>query len=277
MAAVCLLCMWCCLVAQEAGPAPAGTGAAAPAEGEKPWEREGAQAGEEATGPDGGTYVWVPAGGFTMGSEDGHEDAKPVHRVRITSGFWLGQCEVTNAQYRRFCDATGREFPTESDQGDDHPVVWVSWHGAQAYCEHYGLRLPTEAEWEYAARGSEGRLYPWGDEWDAGKCCDGDNQGPGGHTYPVGSFPAGVSWCGALDLAGNVLEWCWDWYGAGYYGESPGADPQGPTADDYRVLRGGSWNSFDEASCRSTCRGGSPPSYGYYTDAYRGFRCARTP
>jgi len=266
MAVICSLCVQCCLVAQEPGTAAAG-GAA------KLWEREGAQAGEEITGPDGGTYVWVPAGEFMMGSEHGQEDATPVHRVRITRGFWLGKCEVTNAQYRRSCGATGREFPEDSSQGDDHPVVCVSWDDAWAYCAHHGLRLPTEAEWEYAARGSEGRVYPWGDEWDDGKCCSSDSVGPQGRTQPVGSFPAGASWCGAQDLAGNVFEWCWDWYGTGYYGDSPVADPRGPTAGDYRVLRGGAWLHY---AGRSSC----VDRFSYHPRAQNGdlgFRCALTP
>lgn len=126
-------------------------------------ERQGTTPGEEIEGPDGGRYVWVPPGEFLMGSNDGESDERPVHRVQITRGFWLSKHEVTNAQYRRYCQASGQSFPTGSSQGEDHPVVYVSWEGAQGYCDHYGLRLPTEAEWEYAARGSAGRKYPWGD------------------------------------------------------------------------------------------------------------------
>lgn len=120
----------------------------------------GARAGDTWTGPDGGTYVWAPAGEFLMGSDAGQDDEKPAHRVRITRGFWLGMCEVTNTRYRAFCTATGRPFPEQSDQGDDHPVCGVTWEDAAAYCQHYGLSLPTEAEWEYAARGAQGSHYP---------------------------------------------------------------------------------------------------------------------
>ena len=199
-----------------------------------------------------GEYVWVPAGEFMMGTT-GEEaeyvvehlggkagllaDEQPAHTVRITKGFWLGKHEVTNAQYRAFCEATGREFPEESDQGDDHPVVSVSWDDAVAYAEHYGLRLPTEAEWEYAARGPEGQRYPWGDEWNPQKLCWELNTGPGGLTFPVGSFPAGASWVGALDMAGNVWEWVADWYGRDYYASSPVADPRGPSEAEATHIR----------------------------------------
>ncbi len=233
----------------------------------------GSAAGQEATGPDGGTYVWVPPGEFMMGSEDGDEDEKPVHRVRITKGYWLSKCEVTNAQYRAFCEATGREFPSDSVQGDEHPVVYVSWEDAQAYCAHFGLRLPTEAEWEYAARGPESRKYPWGDEWDRSKCCNAGNRGPGGRTFPVGSFPSGVSWCGALDLAGNVWEWCQDWQEVDYYKNSPSLDPKGATGGEYKLVRGGSFFG-DSDYCRAAGRGSLVPGYRYLND---GFRPSRTP
>ena len=253
-----------------APPEPAAPAPAAPSG--RPWEREGTRAGEEITGPDGGTYVWVPPGEFMMGSEDGFDNEKPVHKVRITKGYWLSKCEVTNAQYKVFCEATGHRAPEQADWGEPvwrnggypsemarHPVVCVSWEDATAYCEHYGLRLPTEAEWEYAARGSKGTAYPWGNEWDQSKCCSEENTGPGGQTYPVGSFPAGASWCGALDLAGNVWEWCGDWYDTGDYQESPEIDPKGPQTGQYRVVRGGGWYN-NATPCRSASRARGVPS-----------------
>ena len=238
-----------------------------------PGKRQGSRAGEEMTGPDGGLYVWVPPGEFMMGSDDGDGDEKPAHRVRITEGFWLGRHEVTNAQYRAFCAATGRAFPSDSNQGDDHPVVNVSWEDARAYCEHHGLRLPTEAEWEWAARGPEGRRYPWGDGWDAGRLCWDQNRGPGGRTFPVGSFPAGASWVGALDMAGNVWEWVADWYDGGYYANSPTDDPQGPATGTSRVLRGGSWGRGPLA-CRSADRDRGDPTF---RGGYGGFRGVVSP
>ncbi len=245
-------------------------------------DKPGTKAGDTATGPDGGVYVWVPAGEFDMGSIDGDKDEQPPHHVRITKGFWLGKCTVTNAQYQRYCQETGKEFPKDSDQGDNHPVVLVSWDDAAAYCKHYGLALPTEAQWEYAARGHESRRYPWGNDWDPKKCCNRDNQGPGGKTFPVGSFPEGASWCGALDMAGNVWQWCKDYYGSKYYASSPVDDPPGPDTGEsfpgrglYWILRGGSWDS-GASICRCSVRGYSGPSDISYGDI-RGFRCSRTP
>jgi len=254
------------------------------AQDDKPWEKPGTKAGEEIVGPDGGKMVWVPAGEFSMGSDDivFWDDntsrrihiAAPVHHVHLSKGFWLGKCTVTNAQYRQYCHETGADFPKGSDQGDNHPVVNVTWTEAAAYCKHYGLSLPTEAQWEYAARGPEGREYPWGNEWDAKKCCNKSNQGPGGKTFPVGSFPEAASWCAALDMAGNVWQWCKDWYSDGYRPSAPDTDPPGPGSGDVRVLRGGSW-ADDAWYCQSACRVGYVPS-GRYGDRF-GLRCLRTP
>lgn len=232
----------------------------------------GSTAGEERQGPDGGMYVWVPPGGFLMGAETGDPDEKPLHRVRITAGFWLSKCEITNAQYRRFCEATGREFPAHSDQTEDHPVHSVTWHDAAAYCAHHGLRLPTEAEWEYAARGPESRTYPWGNEWAVDRCCWGGNLGPERRTFPVGSLPEGRSWCGAMDMVGNVREWCADWMSESYYGASPEADPEGPGSGEQRACRGGGWSSLT-AYCRCADRDGMRPGT---ASRKLGFRTAGT-
>jgi formylglycine-generating enzyme required for sulfatase activity len=211
--------------------------------------------GEEMTGADGQTLVWVPTGGFMMGSDEGAPDEQPVHQVAL-DGFWIGQCEVTNAQYRAFCDATGRPFPGDSNEDDEQPIRYVSWDDAQAYCGHYGYMLPTEAQWEYAARGPTVPEYPWGDVWDTQKCCNYGNTGPGGGPLPVGSFPAGASWCGALDMAGNVWEWCADLYDENYYQASPRVNPPGPDSGGYQVLRGGScFNSDAQYYCRAATRG----------------------
>ncbi len=231
----------------------------------------GGDPGEETIGRDGQRLVWVPGGSFMMGSEDGWFEEQPVHQVTLT-GFWIGKCEVTNAQYRTFCDATGRDFPEASSQGDEHPVVEVSWYDAQAYCEHYGYTLPTEAQWDYAAAGPDARRYPWGDVWDAERCCNWYNRGSGGNTFTVGSFPTGASWCGALDMAGNVYEWCADWYSATYYAVSPELNPPGPENSDCRVLRGGSWAGVSDDLFRCAFRYNRTPVY--RRDDY-GFRCAR--
>jgi formylglycine-generating enzyme required for sulfatase activity len=246
--------------------------------GDRPWETPGIYAGQEIAGPDGGTMVWVPAGEFVMGSEDGDTDAnpdeKPAHPVQITRGFWLGKCPVTLGQWKAYCAKQGLEVGRESAPGDDHPVVCVSWERATAYCRSYGLELPTEAQWEYAARGPHGRKYPWGDAWDERKCCNEANKGPDGSTYPVGSFPAGASWCGALDMAGNAWQWCKDWYDERYYQTLPAADPPGPdSGEPRRVLRGGAF-ALGAFACRSAIRCRDRVTA---TDRDYGFRVALTP
>jgi iron(II)-dependent oxidoreductase len=203
----------------------------------QPWKHAGTQAGQEIIGPDGGKMVWVPAGEFIMGEEQ-------EHKVRITKGFWLGKCEVTTAQWQRYLKETGvRDWPGSDDPtpGPAYPAWMISWEDAAAYCKHYGLSLPTEAQWEYAAAGPEGRTYPWGSEWDPKMCANHDNLGPDGNTWPVGSFPLEASWCGALDMAGNVNQWCQDWYDNTYYAQSPTDDPPGPDTGEARVFCGGSW------------------------------------
>lgn len=236
---------------------------------------------DESEGPDGSKFIWVPAGEFMMGSEDDCDDAKPVHRVRITQGFWIAQCEVTNVQYARFLTAHGSNRDGAGHEliylesswchikvlggiyipkagWEFHPVQCVTWHGAKAYCGHHGLCLPTEAEWEYVARGPQNRSYPWGNDWDPTKCCTSENRGSGGEAFPVGSFPKGASWCGAFDMAGNVWEWCEDWYAGDYYSSSPGSDPKGPQNGLYRVIRGGSW-ACNRCNSRSALRFWSDP------------------
>ena len=257
----------------------------------EPWTRPGRRTGEQIVGPDGDTLVWVPAGKFMMGSKEGGSHELPIHEVQM-DGFWIGQKEVTNAQYRAYRLSQGQIFRPDSTQGDNHPVVYVTWKDAVAYCEHYGLSLPTEAQWEYAARGPQSLRYPWGNEWDAKrrsanptgqKCCWEDNRGPLHRTFPVGSFPLGVSWCGALDMAGNVWEWCADWYGKDYYKRSPSRNPQGPSKGDAHVLRGGSFASYDSGlgSYRSAYRYYRAPDdrlpiSSDWGDRYRGFRVARS-
>ncbi len=149
----------------------------------------------------------------------------------------------------------------------DHPVIEVSWYGAVAYCEWAGGRLPTEAEWAYAARGPEARVFPWGDEWDENRL-NSVGAGPG-DTTEVGSYPAGASWCGALDMAGNAWEWVADWYGD--YPSGAQANPTGPSSGEYKRMRGGSWYDGRHRA-RCAYRYGSHPVNWY---DYVGFRCAR--
>ena len=201
--------------------------------------------------------VYVPSGSFLMGSEEG-DDQKPPHRVEL-DGFWLGRTEVTVGQWRRVMGSVPRDpnGPRENvnDRGDEHPVQSANWEQARTFCSKLGLVLPTEAQWEYAARGPQARAYPWGDTWDAGLCQSSDNLHGHPKTAPVGSLPEGASWCGALDLAGNVWEWCWDCYEAKSYGTA-GATARNPEFRDESycaVQRGGSWRSSAKA-CRSATR-----------------------
>jgi formylglycine-generating enzyme required for sulfatase activity len=181
-----------------------------------------------------------------------------VHEVEL-SGFWIGKTEVTVGQWRSVMGGAPQTVTSGARQtevnrgGDDHPVVGISWNDCRQFAEKTGLALPTEAQWEYAARGPDSCVYPWGDAWDTGRLCWGGNPGPGGGPHPVGSFPDGASWCGALEMAGNVWEWCADWYSAGYYANSPPRDPAGPTSGEWRVLRGGGWLDYPR-NCRSANR-----------------------
>ncbi|MFN2110366.1 MAG: SUMF1/EgtB/PvdO family nonheme iron enzyme, partial [Anaerolineae bacterium] len=204
--------------------------------------------------------VYIPASEFQMGSEEGEEDEKPVHTVAL-DGFWIDRNEVMNVQYEVCVNAGVCAAPTTCDWGtptyqnpdlEDHPVVCVSWEDARSYCAWAGGRLPTEAEWEYAARGPDGNIYPWGDTFDDTRLnfCDvncaeewADTMADDGYaqTAPVAFNSSGDSWCGASDMAGNVWEWLADWYGA--YPSGSQTNPEGPTSGDRRVIRGGSWNN----------------------------------
>jgi formylglycine-generating enzyme required for sulfatase activity/tRNA A-37 threonylcarbamoyl transferase component Bud32 len=231
-------------------------------------------AGEPWTRPaDGMVMVYVPGGTFPMGSGSGDSDEQPVHDVTLDA-FWIDQTEVTNAQYV-LCVADGdcEESGSADDaryNGDEYPVVSVSWHAAAAYCEWTGARLPTEAEWEYAVRGPEGHRYPWGDHDPTdGLTLYGDPSAQ--HTAPVGGFPDGASWCRALDMAGNVYEWVADWYGD--YPSGPQTNPTGPQTGEERVLRGGSF-VVNADRLRGAARSPNPPDT-YFQGG--GFRCATGP
>jgi formylglycine-generating enzyme required for sulfatase activity len=179
--------------------------------------------------------------------------------------------DVTVSEYRKFCDATGRKMPEAHFWGwiDEHPMVNVTWYDAKAYADWAGISLPTEAQWEKAARGGDGRTYPWGFTWDAAKCSNSVGANNPGKTSPVGSFPAEASPYGCLDMAGNVWQWCADWYGEDYYKNSPAKNPTGPETGTARVLRGGGWHNYNPDYFRAAYR------Y-YFTPMERddgGFRC----
>jgi serine/threonine-protein kinase len=214
--------------------------------------------------------VWVPPGDFIMGADDegdnpafggvASKEQNPKHRHPMPRGFWIGRNDVTWKQFFAYCDATGAERPFRAiGVADDHPVANVTWDEAKAYCAWAGLVLPDEAEWEKAARGEDGRRYPWGNAWDGSRCNHG--LAPSGtdasdgytQTSPVGAFPLGASPYGALDMAGNVWQWCGDRY----------------HENQVAGIRGGSW--FASArSCLSSWSGRDPPSNRHPDYGFRG-------
>jgi len=219
--------------------------------------------------------VSIPAGPFVLGSDTGRGDEAPAHEVDLPA-FEIDKFEVTNADFATFVEATGYKTDAEKAgvsnawrtyaQGkDNHPVVKVSWNDAVAYCQWLGKRLPTEAEWERAARGTEGLIYPWGNEYDPEKV-NGKDRGIRG-TTAAGSFPEGASPDGVMDMAGNVWEWTADWYKP-----YPGSTYQSPYfGEEYRVLRGGGW--FEEAELLRTTARNAGTEVTANDDI--GFRCAR--
>ncbi len=258
--------------------------------------------------------VYVPAGHFLMSSDidqvnyarqlcrdysgldmvsvcrvSSFANEMPKHPVELNA-FWLDRFEVTNQQYQLCVDEGTCTPPVElgsftrddyygSEEFDNYPVVWVTQDQASEYCRWAGRRLPTEAEWEYAARGPENLIFPWGNEFEPQRLnyCDADcafgvkdlsNSDGYPETAPVGSFPNGASWCGALDLAGNVREWVAD--GFHYYSADPQINPFTPAADSNRIPRGGGWLDTPD-DVRSANRGENTPDY---TRHKVGFRCA---
>jgi len=239
---------------------------------------------------DGMTMVYVPEGEFIMGSNKGLSDEKPIHVVYLDN-FWIDLTEVTNAMFARFLNEVGNQKEgganwlenADEDAGisqadgtwwadagfGDHPVVGVSWYGARAYCEWAERRLPTEAEWEKAARGTDGRTYPWGEGINCNlsnyRGCD---KFP--RTSPVSYYSEGASPYGALDMAGNVWEWVRDLYDAFYFHHSPKRNPENMANSEYKLLRGGSWYN-KQYFARSAYLGYLNPDD---TDNNVGFRCA---
>lgn len=200
-----------------------------------------ATAGQIATNSkDGLRYVHIPPGRFKMGCSDGDSDCfsdeQPAHEVRITKGFWIGQTEVAVEAYKRYADSTSRSLPYEAKLLDGNPMTDVSWTESRNYCEWAGLRLPTEAEWEYAARAGSGALR-YGPIEDI--AWYNDNSGRRSHAVAQKQANAFKLY----DMIGNVLEWTADWYQDSYYAEGPRDDPQGPQSGELRVLRGGSWSN----------------------------------
>jgi formylglycine-generating enzyme required for sulfatase activity/tRNA A-37 threonylcarbamoyl transferase component Bud32 len=250
---------------------------------------------------DNAEMVFVPAGEFAMGSDELGDDEQPIHRVYLDD-FWIDRYEVTNERFARF--VAEADYQTDAEKANwgwvrvgseweavsgadwrhprgpssgiedkmDHPVVLVSWNDADTYCRWSGKRLPTEAQWEKAARGptlDSGYIYAWGEEFDPSKA--NTKESNLNDTIPVGSFsPQGDSPYGASDMTGNVWEWVTDWYDSSYYTQAPPSNPPGPAAGTYKVLRGGSW-LFDELYARTAFRYSLRPDYTY---DFTGFRCS---
>ena len=246
------------------------------------WAREDIRHRVAVNAKDGSVLVHVPAGPFEMG--DGGDSDCPKHAVEL-SAYWIGVHAVTNAQYGRFVAATGHRRPETADYGKavwrngsyprekaDHPVVCVSWDDAQAYVRWAGCVLPTEAQWEKAARGPVGLIYPWGNAWDPSRCRNDGNRGDE-TTIAVSGYASGVSGYGTYQQSGNVWEWCSDRYDEDYYRSSSARDPGGPSGGSTRVSRGGCWWIDDPAYFRAAYRYGYSP--GFRIDNL-GFRLART-
>jgi len=227
--------------------------------------------------------ILIPAGEFLMGSDpqkdpDTYRNEEPQHSIYLPD-YHLSKTPVTNIQYAMFVEQTGHRAPWYWRGGErpagkeDHPVTHVSWHDALAYCQWLSeltesyYRLPTEAEWEKGARSTDGRIYPWGDQWDPTRC--NTEEGGKGETTPVQAYVQGTSPYGLVDMAGNVWEWVQDWYQGDYYQNSPTDSPTGPPNGNYKTLRGGSWATgwnFARAAARSPY---NPES----SSSYLGFRC----
>jgi formylglycine-generating enzyme required for sulfatase activity len=223
-------------------------------------------------------FILIPSGSFTMGAdknfENANDDATPQHRVSINKPLYLGTYEVTQAQWAAVMGNNPSNY-----KGWSNPVEQVSWDDIQVFIQrlnqkegHTRYRLPTEAEWEYAARAGTESTYSFGD--DAGQlgryAWYGENY-DSGFTHPVGQKQPNA-W-GLYDMHGNVWEWVQDWYGERYYSNSPGTDPKGPSSGSNRVIRGGSWN-LNAEYCRSAYRDYIAPDYRYYI---MGFRMALSP
>ena len=225
--------------------------------------------------------VYVPAGTFTMGTNDSRVDQRPAHEVWLDA-YWIDQYEISNQQYA-VCVSAGAciepvsyESETREEYYNDatysnYPVIHVSWNQANTYCTWTGGRLPTEAEWEKAARGTDGRIYPWGNEFPDKTRLNYNNLN--GDTTAVGSYSTGASPYGVMDMAGNVREWILDWYGNDYYLSSQENNPMGPEEGEVRGLRGGAWQS-DVNSTRVVYRN---LGYPQNSSNHIGFRCVNLP
>ena len=219
--------------------------------------------------------ILISSGDFLQGDEDGSRDEQPQHTV-LLNAFWMDRYPVTNQEYKMFVDVTAHRRPPHWTSGTypleqaNHPVTNVSWQDAEDYAEWVGKRLPTESEWEKAARGTLGRTYPWGDAFRKDNV---NSTNEYGGTTAIDQFPGGGSPYGVMDMCGNVQEWCSDWYYDDYYKTAPVDNPTGPAGGQYRVCRGGFY-AENRMGVRCSQRHYAPPST---MQDHIGFRCARTP
>ena len=284
-------------------PGPAATAPTAPSATAPTPEPSGPAAGTTRIDDRGIEQVWVPAGTFRMGTEDTDptgelaapdwarlelKSERPQHEVALSRGYWVDRTEVTNAAFAAFVDSGGytdaslwsedgqawlatqdpAELPVDCiDPVDDHPRVCITWFEAEAYAAWRGGALPTEAQWEYAARGPESRIFPWGDAWDPTKATIVGATG----TTSVGSLPDGASWVGALDLSGNAMEWVADWWSITYYADAVRDDPTGPELGSKKVEKGGWWGAVPFVGRAAYRHFEDAPSY---QDHHIGFRVA---
>ena len=230
---------------------------------------------------DGMAMVYVPAGIFIMGTNSANSGGQLVHNVFLDA-YWIDKTDVTNAMYSLCVKAAACQAPGQSSsftrtsyygnsQYENYPVIWVNWNDASAYCQWAGTRLLTEAQWEKAMRGTDGRPYPWGNNNPNKSLLNYDQNI--GDTTAVDGYPSGASPYGALDMAGNVWDWVNDWYGSNYFAASPSANPQGPSGGTFRVLRGGAWNNNAITFINSSLRDWQ--TSGYASNSL-GFCCARS-
>ncbi len=230
--------------------------------------------------------VYIPAGWFWMGCNPKDPycanvvtppnrvltDEKPYHEVYLDA-YYIDKNDVTVSEYKKCVDAQGCTPPVMRKYGnwngagrENHPVTWMNWYQVKAYCKWAGETLPTEAQWEKAARGTDGRFYPWGNHWDASKGCFDKSS-----TCVVGSYPQWASPYGVMDMSGNVWQWVNDWYDEHYYSNSPDHNPKGPMSGYQHIFRGGSWTA-GSASLRSALRFAIEPPF---KNLNIGFRCVR--
>ena len=256
----------------------------------EPQSSKGGQAlsSEAGRGEDGAPMILIPAGSFSMGSNDGLPNERPEHTVTLDS-YYIDQSEATLSLYRKFLESTKQESPSTWDDEaattvGDRPATGMKWQAASAYCQWAGKRLPTEAEWEKAARGTDGRRYPWGNmqpfvdiaNYNRGMWVNeaitlvAVTSGLEGMSVRHGLKEGGKSPFGLFHMAGNAAEWVADWYGRDYYQKTPTQNPVGPATGEKRVIRGGSWADLP-AALRVTARFSAEADY---EDRTIGFRCA---